>query len=311
MKTTGLFTVHKFVIPFTQYNKTIKIVPFSDVHRFAPLHAEKVWYKFLDRYRNDKSAYFIGGGDYLDEISSTERKSYINANYHDSTIQNLDKFYLQRAKNLAKELSFMKGRLIGLCEGNHYFQLSTGLNTNQILCQELGCRNLGVKTFVELIFKKDEHHTNRLVLCYHHGEGGGRRASSSVAKLENMAHTHGADLVLQGHDHRKNHIEITEIGITDTRGYLPTEIQRTKFCARTGGFLKGYINNCMSYVADNNMPPNSLGNVEFHVTPRRLRNKIPILRDGQEKTKDGSFNKKTIDKRWLTVEFHSCNYAEH
>ena len=306
LNTTGIFTVHRYEIPFKKYGEAIKLVPFSDVHRYAPLHADKIWQKFIDRYKNDKLAYFIGVGDYLDELSASERKAYINADYHDSTTQNLSKFYVKRAKNLAKEISFMKGRLLGLCEGNHYYQLHSGETTTNVMCRELDAKYLGVKCFIEIILRIDKYHAHRIVLCCHHGEGGGRRASTSVSKLENMAHTHNADIILQGHDHRKNHIEQTTIGITNAQTGKPNVVERTKYCARTGGFLKGYIDQHQSYIVDANLPPNSLGNVEFHLIPKLRRRRIPVL----NKQGNNSENKRA-EKRWVNIEFHSCNYTEH
>lgn len=306
MQTTGIFTVYRYEIPFKRYGDTIKLVPFSDVHRYAPLHADKIWQKFIDRYKNDKSAYFVGVGDYLDELSASERRKYINADYHDSTTKNISKFYTQRAINMSKEISFMKGRLIGLCEGNHFFKLEDGTTTTNIMCRELDCKYLGVKTFIELIFRIDKHHAHRIVVCLHHGEGGGRRASTSVGKLENMAHTHDADIILMGHDHRKNHVESTIIGITHAQTGKPNVIERVQYCARTGGFLKGYIDQHQSYVVDANMPPNSLGNVEFHITPKIKRNRVPELKKLGHKRQN-----KCIEKRWVNIEFHSCNYTEH
>lgn len=304
MKTTGIFTVHRYEIPFKKYGEPIKLVPFGDVHRWAPLHAEKVWHKFIDRYKNDKSAYFLGMGDYLDEISTSERRAYLNADYHDSTIHNNEKYYRERAIRFAKEIGFMKGRIAGMCEGNHYFQFMDGLTSTNLMCQELETQYLGVKTFLELILRKDEHHALRVVICCHHGEGGGRRASSSVAKLENMAHTHEADIILQGHDHRKNHVELSVIGITHAQRGKPNVIQKVRYCARTGGFLKGYVSNYASYIADANLPPNSLGNVEFHLTPKIKHTRIPW------RTVGAKFNKE-VSKTWVNIEFHACNYSEH
>src|SRR3990167_11172340 len=301
MQTTGMFTVHRFEIPFKHYNKdVIKLVPFGDVHRWAPLHAEKIWHKFLGRYRNDKNAYFIGMGDYMDELSRSERKAYINSDYHDSTIQNNNKFYSERAVNFSKEIAFMKERLIGLCEGNHYVELYESGTTTNLMCRELDTKYLGVKCFIEIILRPDKHHAHRVVVCCHHGENGGRRASTSTSKLENMAHTHNADIILQGHDHRKNHIEVTEIGITHAQTGKPNVLQRVKYCARTGGFLKGYIDHYQSYIADANLPPNSLGNVEFHLIPKMQRTRVP------EKS-SGKFGKQS-ETRWVNIEFHSCNY---
>lgn len=301
MKADGKFTINHYTIPFKNYGETIKIVPFGDVHRYAPLHAEKIWHKFIERYCDDKNAYFIGMGDYLDELSSSERKKYINSDYHDSTTHTTSKFYQQRAENLAKEISFMKGRCIGLHEGNHFFRLSDGTTTTNTICRALDTNHLGVKSFIEIILKKDQHHSNRVVICCHHGESGGRTVGTSVNKLEKMAHTHDADIILQGHDHRKNHVEMTEIGITKSLHGKPNIVERVKYCARTGGFLKGYIDKQLSYIADANMPPNSLGNIEFHLTPRRKDWNVPRM--GKKIAR--------MEKRWVNIEFHSCNYTEH
>lgn len=304
MKTTGIFKVFRYEIPFKNYHQAIKLVPFGDVHRWAPLHADKIWQKFIDRYKDDPYAYFIGMGDYLDELSTSERRAFINCDYHDSTIHNAMAFYRERSTNLAKELSFMKGRLIGLCEGNHYVQLDSGDTTTNVMCTALETTYLGVKSFIELILKDAKgHHAHRVVVCIHHGESGGRRSSTSVSKLENMAYTHNADIILQGHDHRKNHVEVTEIGITHAQHGKPNVLQRVKYCARTGGFLKGYVDNYKSYIADANMPPNSLGNIEFHLTPKVSKENLP--------EKDSSGKPKRLEKRWVNIEFHACNYSEH
>ena len=306
MKTTGLFTVYRYVIPFKHYGDVIKIVPFGDVHRFAPLHAEKIWYKFIERYKNDPSCYFIGMGDYMDELSTSERKSFINSDYHDSTTQNLTKFYSARALNFAKEISFMKNRIIGFCEGNHYFALQDGTTTTNLLCRELEAKYLGVKCFIDLVLQCDEHHSSRVVICCHHGESGGRRITTSIGKLELMAFTHDAEIILQGHDHRKNHIEVPHIGITHSQKGKPNVYQKTKYCARTGGFLKGYVDQHMSYIADANLPPNDLGNVEFHLVPKMKRTRVPVL-----KVLGKRHENKSSEQRWVNIEFHSCNYAEH
>ena len=301
MFSDGKFTVHRYVIPFKKYGDTIKLVPFGDVHRYAPLHAEKIWHKFIDRYKDDHSAYFIGLGDYLDELSTSERKTYLNSDYHDSTQQVHSKFYIERAMNLAREIKFMKGRCIGLHEGNHYVKLSDGSSTTNTICRELDTNHLGVKSFIEIILKRDQYHAHRIVVCCHHGESGGRRASTSVSKLENMAHTHDADIILMGHDHRKNHVEMTEIGISNAQHGKSQVTERTKYCARTGGFLKGYVDKQLSYIVDANLPPNSLGNVEFHITPKVRHWRIPRMgKKFQE-----------MEKRWVNIEFHSCNYTEH
>lgn len=270
MKTTGIFTTTFYTIPFNKYGDKISIIPFGDIHRSSPqCHADK-WLDDLKKMRSIKNAFFIGMGDYDDLMSTSERDVINNGRLHDSTRKTLEDGYMKFTQRLAKEMDFMKGRIIGLVEGNHYSTFSWGQTTTQYLCQLLGCKYLGVSAFIRIRFSYDKHHTHAYTIWAHHGLGGGRTTGASINKLETMLKVAVADCYLMGHDHRKSIAFLNILDLSDTRmGKEPILINKKIVMARTGSYLKGYVANEPTYIADAAMNPSDLGHVRIEITPMR------------------------------------------
>ena len=72
-----------------------------------------------------------------------------------------------------------------------------------------------------------------------------------------------------GHDHKKSAAFITQMKLNDGQGTFKL-IQKKKLLARTGSFLRGYVPEKKSYVADACMSPSDLGTVKIELTPRRV-----------------------------------------
>lgn len=270
MKTTGDFVLHYMPIEFGKYGEEITIVPFGDCHYGAPLFADDKWQEFVAKYRNKKNCYFIGMGDYMDVISTSERNALKSACLHDSTEDSLDGFVRKQTLEFAKSIMFMKGKLIGLLSGNHYYKYVTGVTTDQHLCELLGAKYLGCKTLVYLSMRtnKGSTHPISIVLSAYHGESGGRMPGSSINKLYHMSSGFDADIHLMGHDHNKMVDFTNKIGVSMGHGSLRMYNKKV-LLARTGSFLRGYVDGKKSYVCDANMAPNDLGVIEIKITPYR------------------------------------------
>lgn len=268
MKTTGIFTFGKFDIPFEKYGNPIHLIPFGDIHRTAPLcHVEK-WKEWIEWAKNLENAWFIGMGDYDDFSSTSERDILNNRNLHDSTRKTLEDLYRKHVTDFANEIEFMRGRLIGCLEGNHYSELTSGITTTHLLCEKMGCKYLGVSAFIRILLNYRTTHTHALDIWAHHGLGGGRTAGASINKLENMIKAADADIYLMGHDHKKHIAMQSRLKLADSRRGLSLE-NRKIVMARTGGFLKGYENNKPSYIADAAYAPVDIGTIMVEITPRR------------------------------------------
>jgi len=139
VKTSGLFTVHGHKIQF-KYNVPFKLIFFGDVHRDSPDHADGKWKRFLEYAKSQKNAYFFGMGDYLDSTSTSERDCLgsISPKMHDTFRKDIELLQMAKIELIAKELSFMKGKIVGMLNGNHYFNFQSGISGDQKLCELLG-----------------------------------------------------------------------------------------------------------------------------------------------------------------------------
>lgn len=275
MKTTGLFTTHRVEIE-CDYNKPFKLIPFGDVHRDSDMFADNHWKEFLSYAKAQKNALFLGMGDYTDGVSTSERIVLNDQGLHDTTKTSLENVYKGVAKTLVNELSFMRGKMVGMLGGNHYFQFHNGDTTDHILAAALGTKYLGVCSFIRLSMRFKGSNTTRhsLDIFAHHGKGGGSLAGSTFNTIEKMTSTAVADFYLMGHDHKRGCVALTprlQLNSTGNTGELNVK-ERQPWVGRTGSFLKAYENGRVSYNVDACRPPASLGWIEFEITPYRDRN---------------------------------------
>jgi hypothetical protein len=208
-------------------------------------------------------------GDYNDLASTSERIVLSSPNLHESTKKTLSEIYLSQTTKFAKDIEFMRGRLIGLLGGNHYGTFESGITTDQKLAELMGCKYLGCNSFIRLSFTI-RGRSNSIDIFAHHGRGGGRSIGGSMNPVQQMAHTAEADVYLMGDNHQKGVEFISRLRLTGN-GEAQTLSHRKILLARTGSFLKGYEEGCESYVTDAQLPPSSLGTVKIELTPRRDR----------------------------------------
>lgn len=239
------------------------------------MHADDYWREFLDYAKAQKNALFLGMGDYTDGVSTSERIVLGDHNLHDTTKRNMEGVYKGVAKTMVNELSFMRGRMIGMLGGNHYFQFHDGDTTDHVLAAALNTKFLGVCSFIRLSlrFKTRTAYRMSYDIFAHHGKGGGSLPGSTFNTLEKMATTAVADLYLMGHDHKKGCIPSTpRLTLTSAgQGQELTVREKTPWLGRTGSFLKAYENGRVSYNVDAARSPAALGWIEFEITPRRIR----------------------------------------
>lgn len=269
MITDSIFTIHRFQIPVTKLNEPIYIIPFGDVHRFAPLCDENKWLEFLSWAKNKPNSFFLGMGDYLDFLSFGERKALTAALLHESSYQTLDDLMTSQTNRLCDDISFMRDRLLGFIEGNHYGILQSGMTTTQIMCQKLNAKYLGVSSFIRVSFAYG-HKRAAVDIWAHHGKGASRLVGGSLNSVEQMSEISNAQINLMGHDHKKSVAFKTNLYLTDGKNGIRLN-QRKILLDRTGSFLKGYVDNAPSYIARGAMTPTDLGVLKIELTPKRIQ----------------------------------------
>ncbi len=263
MKTGGLFTVHGFTIPI-KYNHPFRVVFFGDIHRDSPDHAHKKWQEFIQYAKSLKDTWFFGMGDYLDSTSTSERECLgnISSKMHDTFRNDIQALQLAKIELMANELKFMKGRIIGMLNGNHYFEFQSGINGDQKLCELLGAKYLGVCSFVRLTFDCYGRKHTRDIFA-HHGAGSARLVGGSMNRVQQMAEGAEADILAMGHDHKRGALPAQpRLFLNNCSRYGLRVEQREPILIRSGSYLASYKNNKTNYNVDACRPPSSLGHVE-------------------------------------------------
>ena len=269
MLTTGIFTTARYSIK-AKINETNYLLPFGDVHRSSPMHSEEHWKGFLEWARRKKNCTFIGMGDYDDLASTSEREILANPKIHESSKKTFEQLYQRHIDKLCAEIGFMKGRLIGLIEGNHYTLFPDGTTSTQRMCRILGCEYLGCSSFIRFVIKATTKRltTSSIDIWAHHGKGAARLVGGSLNRVQQMAEGATANLYLMGHDHKKSAATSSKLYLSEGKGTLHLRHKKQLY-VRTGGFLKGYEPNEASYIADGCMSPTDLGVVKIELTLKR------------------------------------------
>ena len=277
MQTSGVFSTWGYTIP-AKYNQQIRLVFWGDVHRDSPNHAGGRWQGFLDYCRPLKDTYYFGMGDYVDSGSTSERECIhsILKRLHEGTKIDLSTLAEAKVGLLEEELGFMRGHLIGLLNGNHYYEWEDGTNTDQRLCAALNtgqpegrrCKYLGVSAFVRLTFDiYGRRHA--LDIWAHHGKGASRFTGTSIKRVEEMEEYAIADIYCMGHDHKRAGVPgMPKLYLKNTsKGGLKI-CEKQPYVIRSGSFLASYEDGKPNYNVDAGRGPCSLGHVELLITPK-------------------------------------------
>jgi hypothetical protein len=177
----------------------------------------------------------------------------------------------------------MRGHLIGLLCGNHYGvfrggkgkkeNADNGLTTDEKLCRLMGTKYLGATSFVQLVFASKNHATSMaLDMWVHHGSAVCATLGGSITQVEKMQNTAIADIYLLAHDHKRFAVPASpKLFLRKAHAGLPTLHHKKIILARTGSFMRGYVDGEDSYISEKAAPPSDLGVVKIEITPRRFQ----------------------------------------
>ena len=280
MKTDGIYGVKVVEVP-AKYGKPITVYFIGDVHYNSPAFAKEKWKYDTDRMRREQKnghVYYILDGDIFEAFSTSERRSYVVNEPHDSNKKRWEREYAQEVKQFVKENDFLVGRTLSVYGGNHFFQFSDGTTSDQALARELGCPYVGVcgYTILNLNIRDGRCHTVKIFV--HHGKSSGNNPGSMFNALTQAASFFvDADILIMGHDHKMGAIPMPAIRCDMGCGRWKTkEVHR--IVGRSGSYLKAYEEGCSSYAVDAMYRPSTLGSLPIVLTPTRHQ---PAIKTGR------------------------------
>lgn len=228
-----------------------------------------------------QNAYFIGMGDYIDFASPSNRQRLRAAALYDTADNAIELTAANLTQELYKKaLEPSRDRWLGLLEGHHYYQYSSGITTDMELCTLLRAQHLGTCAYIRLNLRWDRPGKGRLqsatvVLWAHHGAGSGSRAGSPLNKLDQLPIYWDADIYLMGHQSKMAAAPIQRIEPVwsgPTKHHLK---HRKIYIAGTGSFSRAYMagnrqgkvaRGC--YVEQKMLNPAALGGIKIWIRPR-------------------------------------------
>lgn len=240
------------------------LMPISDVQYGAVGCDFDKFQRHMD-WGLEHGAYFVGLGDYLDVASPTGRRKLLNADLHDSEINALEEIAALHLARFYEAVKLSRGRWLGLVHGHHYFDFKDGTTTDTRLAELLACEFLGDAAIVQLDFPG---HAISCQIWLHHGTGSGETMASPLNKLEKqMVGWPTVDIFLMGHYSRK--ISASLDGLVPVFGELPRLVAKRRILACTGGFVRGYSLDTVSYVERDMLRPTNLGGLVIYIRPVR------------------------------------------
>ena len=273
-----LYTESHYYIDY-RFGDTLNIVPFGDIHRDTLSCDVDRWKWFLLNAKklDQEKTHYICLGDVNDFASAKEQSILKKSDLHKQTMDKLDMIVMKDNRAVAKEMSFMRDRFIGMVDGNHNWVFTDGKTAAEDLAERLNAPYLGWLSHITVHLNmltaggKNHGHSFNVYIVACHGKAGGKLAGSSINQVEDLKKIFPiADIYIMGHDHQ--------------RGAWPTSIlipgdqgcglkQKRQFLARSGSFKKGYSDGEASYEVSRLYRPSDMGVVQFSLSLHRQREK--------------------------------------
>jgi predicted phosphodiesterase len=236
-----------------------EIVFIGDIHvghRNAEL---KIFRNVLNYIQNHESVFWIGMGDYADAIvPQDERRFDFDAvDRRLLTPEEQYNFIYESFKPIAD-------RCLGLLTGNHDDVLREKYYHDWVdeLAFRLGVFYGGIASYIRLNFNCSKS-CRTLNFYLHHGYYTGRTKSGQINRLESMMASFEADVYAMGHVH--------ELAFTTSQTLYYNrsmkEKEKLKYGILTGGFLRGYVEDSISYIEKRMLRPTRLGSAKITVKP--------------------------------------------
>lgn len=262
-----IYSTHREDIVLKSINESISLWAFGDVHRDAISCDVKRWKWFLDKSSKDdpEKTYYLGMGDYHDFASSREQKVMSRDVMHETTMTSIDELVEKRNRVFAQEIKQMRGKLLGLLDGNHNWRFPNGVTASEDLANRMGCAHLGWLTHLTLSFKFSGGKYQNVYIVACHGRAGGKRIGNSINQVDDLKTIFPmADIYIMGHNHDRGAWPV-DILYPTSSGHIK---QKRQFLCRSGSFKKAYEDGKSAYEVGRLLRPADLGalklNIGFH-----------------------------------------------
>lgn len=258
---------HEFRIPIKHTNPAT-IFFFGDLQWGAKGFDDSAWDAFKSRFKATPNAWAVGLGDYGDWLRPSMRAPLKASLAKDkSAAVMLDDQIRRKQDELINKMAFLEGRLVGLHQGHHCWEFSSGDNSDMRICAALRTKFLGWMASTRLVFERTaEGYGDVMTMISMHGTGNSRYTGTDSRWLDqNIVPAFHAEIYAKGHGCKADAWSPFERHIVRRKG-PPGMIRQKIYCLNVPGFSRGYTNGWESgYVEQAGFQPQPLGWGELRV----------------------------------------------
>lgn len=250
-----------YTIQYKSMKDVIKIKPIMDLHygsKECDLRAFKAFIK-----DSDELTYFYCNGDLWDAIYFRDKR--FKPSGHDKTGE--EDAIDREIDEMVEILSPIKDKLICIGHGNHEEQVlkTCGTNMSKRLAKELNVPYLGYSFWFRLNLTQNGSRGRSVDIFSTHGFGGGTRTEGgSITKYSKFADRFLCDILIVGHDHRKQYVRYPVMGI---RGQTDVKlIAQPKLVCLGGSWKKAYSNDtCATWEESKGFTGSEIGGITVEI----------------------------------------------
>ena len=249
------------------------LYPIGDSHLGIKHCTESDLKKTVAEIRDDRTAIWIGMGDYGEFITPSDKRwdAKVIADWLKDDQDNIAEAQTDYIEKIFRPI---RDKCIGLIEGNHEDAIRHFLHVDvqKNLCKRLELPNLGYSCWVRLRFSRKNSTEQHVFKCvFTHGAGWAITPGAKMNRLQRFMNAFDARIYAMGHmhdiiTHTVPYLELSDANIIR---------QKERVGAVTGCWFKTYAQDVpASYGERKNYPPTSLGCPVFSINPHTSAVKV-------------------------------------
>jgi len=278
------YTPERFALTEVDSTEPFTIVPIGDLQLMSQgiesgatvnLSGFKKHLKYIEKtYPNPL---YLGMGDYIDFMSPSNRDSIKKSKIYEQSREYIDKAAEDLAMEFVELLNHTKGKWLGILTGHHFYELGSGITTDQLISSKLDAPYLGRVAHITVKYVNKDKVDGHLNIWAHHGEGARKYPAGKI--IDNVApHWPDVDLFFMGHMHESDSARIARYTV-DSSGDIVT---RNSLAVVTGAWLEPVTAGVSSYIENQVLRPRATGAPVVIVEPwtdekRRKRRKFRYI----------------------------------
>jgi hypothetical protein len=279
----------KRYIVYPSRSDIFEIWNLSDLHLGSKACAVDMIQRDVNKIKENPNAYWLGGGDYADFISHTDKRFDPDAVAENISVKDLGQLG-KKSMEMAKEIFMpIRDKCLGLLYGNHelsFMKDKAQQNLHGWLCTELSVPDLGYCCLFDVGFIRDctkkskakkqylyfenPRKDHAIGNCYeirvfaHHGSGFATTPGGKLNKLIQFMNNFDADVYFLGHVH--DQVGRRQASITADRDCKKL-IARERLGVISGSYFKTYEHGTTTYGEQKGYAPTTLGAAKITIIP--------------------------------------------